>query len=585
METGASGAFSGPPHAVTLYEILRWRAIHQPDQLAYAFLTDGETDATHLTYAALDRRAQAIAARIQDQGGSGERVLLLFPPGLEYIAAFFGCLYAGAVAVPAYPPHSVRLDGRFHRLWAVALDAQPVVALTTSSILSAVRTLTVQEPNFPYMRWLATDHNTEGTKLPWYEPAASGDALALLQYTSGSTATPKGVMLTHGNLLHNLAIIHACCEHTALRSRGMTWAPPYHDMGLIGGILQPLYGGFPITLMSPVAFLQQPIRWLRAISRTRATTSGGPNFAYDLCVRKIAPEQCASLDLTCWSVAFNSAEPIRHETLEQFAAAFAPCGFRAEAFYPCYGLAEATLLVAGGPKQALPVIRTFAAATLEHNHVAAAPAAGEESLTLVGCGQALGSQQIAIVDPDTLIRCPSGHVGEIWVSGPSIASGYWNRPDETQNSFQAFLTDNSEGPFLRTGDLGFLQNGELFITGRLKDLIIIGGRNIYPEDIERTVQQSHSSLRPGGGGVFSVEVSGEERLVIVQEVERKFHRSPLDEVTRAIRRAVMEQHDVQVYRVLLLKPGRIPKTSSGKIQRHACRDGFLAGSLDVVQDE
>jgi acyl-CoA synthetase (AMP-forming)/AMP-acid ligase II len=406
-------------------------------------------------------------------------------------------------------------------------------------------------------------------------------------------------MITHGNLLHNSALIQQVCKHTP-ETRGVTWLPFYHDMGLIGCILHPLDVGLPVTFLSPVAFLQRPLRWLQAITRTRGTTSGGPPFAYDLCVRKITPEQRASLDLSSWDVAFVSAEPIRPEILERFAATFAPCGFRREAFYPCYGLAEATLLAAGGPKAAPPVMFAVQHAPLEQNRVVAATGEEDGTQTLVGCGQSLGDQEIVIVHPETLTRCLPNEVGEIWIAGGSVAQGYWNRPKETERTFQAYLAETGEGPFLRTGDLGFLRDGELFVTGRLKDLIIVAGHNHYPQDIELTVERSHPAVRPDGCAAFSVDIDGEERLVIVAEVERRTFeegttwsemgalvvaRTPgASEIVQAIRRAVAESHELRVHAVLLLRPGTIPKTSSGKIQRHICRTSFLAGSTTVTEE-
>jgi acyl-CoA synthetase (AMP-forming)/AMP-acid ligase II len=570
----------------TLVEILRRRVLHQPDRLAYTFLLDGETEEAYLTHADLDRRARAIGARLQSLGARGERALLLYPPGLDFIAGFFGCLYAGVVAVPVYPPHPARLDRTLPRFLAIARDAQPVAVLTSSELLPVAESLFPQAPDLQALHWLATDTIAGNVADEWQPPALSSTSLALFQYTSGSTAAPRGVMLTHGNLLHNSALMQRCFEHSS-ESRGMIWVPPYHDMGLIAGILQPFYLCSSMILMSPIAFLQRPLRWLQAISRTRATTSGGPNFAYDLCVRKITPEQSAALDLSSWDVACIGAEPVRLETLERFAATFASCGFRREAFYPCYGLAEATLIASGGLKAAPPIVFTVQSAALEHNRVVAA---GEDAGTriLVGCGQSLRDQKIVIVHPETLTRCSSDEVGEIWIAGPSIAQGYWNQPEGTECIFHAYLADTGEGPFLRTGDLGFLKDGELFVTGRLKDLIIIDGYNHYPQDIELTVEHSYPALRPGCCAAFSVDVAGQERLVIAAEVERSYlprRVQSLDtkEVVQAIRRAVAEYHELSVYAVSLLKPGAIPKTSSGKIQRHVCRTNFLAGSLDVIE--
>src|SRR5712692_8682608 len=566
----------------TLVDLLRWRALHQPDNQAYTFLLDGETTEDHLTYGELDQQARAIATLLQNSGATGERALLLHPPGLDYIAAFFGCLYAGVVAVPAYPPQSTRLDRAMaRRLQAVAKDAQPLLGLTTSQNLSVVTGLFEQAPEFQSMHWLTTDTIASSMGNGWQQPAISGETLAFLQYTSGSTADPNGVMLTHSNLLHNSRLIHRYFENTP-SSRGVIWLPPYHDMGLIGGILQPLYGGFPVTLMSPIAFLQRPLRWLQAISHLKATVSGGPDFAYNLCVRKITPEQRATLDLSSWQVAFTGAEPIRSETLERFTETFAPCGFRREAFYPCYGLAEATLIISGGQITAPPVVRTFEETALQHNRVIEVLPGHEAVRTLVGCGQPQLDERMVIVGLKSLTKWQPGEGGEIRVCGSSIAQGYWNRPEANGQTFQAHLADTEEGPFLRTGDLGFILDDELFVTGRLKDLIILRGRNYYPQDIELTVEQSHPALRPSCGAAFSIEVANEERLVVVQEVERQYRNLDVNAVIAAIRQSVAEQHELQVYCVVLIKTGHVPKTSSGKIQRYVCRDRFLAGSLEMI---
>ncbi|HBB32532.1 MAG TPA: AMP-dependent synthetase [Cyanobacteria bacterium UBA8803] len=566
----------------TLVDLLSYRAQNQPDQMAYTFL-DGETETDRITYKELDRQARAIASQLQSVNAPGSRALLLYPTGLEFIAAFFGCLYAGVVAVPAYP---LRRNQNMSRLEAIATSAQATVALTTTPLLTYIESRLTEEPALGQLRWLTTDNiNIASSQTEaWHQSDVSSDTLAFLQYTSGSTGTPKGVMVSHGNLLHNSALIHQSFADTP-NSRGVSWLPPYHDMGLIGGVLQPLYVGAPMVLMSAVMFMQKPLRWLQAISHYKATTSGGPNFAYDLCIRKITPEQRASLDLSSWEVAFTGAEPVRAETLEQFAAIFADCGFRREAFHPCYGMAETTLIVSGGLRNAPPVIQQVDGAALERNQVVAATDKPEIIRTLIGCGQSLLDQKIVIVDPESLTSCPANQVGEIWVSGASVAQGYWDRPEETQQTFHAYLADTGEGPFLRTGDLGFLQNGELFITGRIKDVIIIRGQNHYPQDIELTVEKSHPGLRVGCGAAFAVEVKGQERLVIVQEVDRSYLRKlNVDEVVESITKAVAAEHALQVYATVLVKTGSIPKTSSGKIQRHACRSGFLSGSLNVVED-
>jgi acyl-CoA synthetase (AMP-forming)/AMP-acid ligase II/7-keto-8-aminopelargonate synthetase-like enzyme/acyl carrier protein len=563
----------------TLVDLLRWRASRQPKRRAYTFLADGETEDSSANHEELDQQARAIAARLQNLGvAGGERALLFYPPGLEYVAAFLGCLYAGVVAVPAYPP---RLNRPISRLRAMAADSKATVALTTTHILSNLERRLAHAPEMKSLRWLATDDG-EDPEGEWRRPEVGGDTLALLQYTSGSTVAPKGVMVTHSNLLHNLATIYHGLGYTP-DSQMVSWLPPYHDMGLIGGVLEPLYGGFPAALMPPVSFLQRPLGWLRTISRLGADTGGGPNFAFDLCCSKVTPEERATLDLSSWTVAFSGAEPIRQETLERFATTFAPCGFRWEAFYPTYGLAEATLIVSGGSNMAPPVVLSVEGAELERNRVVVVPAGDKSNRALVGCGRALADQKIVVVNPESLTRCSTDRVGEIWVAGPSVAQGYWGRPEETKYAFRAYLADTGEGPFLRTGDLGFLRHGELFVTGRLKDLIIIRGRNHYPQDIEQTVEQSHVALRPDGCAAFSVETDEGEQLVIVQELERRFIRSvDVDEVVAFIRRAVAEHHELQAHAVVLIRTGSIPKTSSGKIQRQATRAAYLDGTLAAV---
>ncbi|MGK7905412.1 MAG: amino acid adenylation domain-containing protein [Hormoscilla sp.] len=561
---------------MTFIDLLQYQAQNKPDQVIYIFLQNGETEKVSLTYQELNQRSREIAAQLQSFSAIGSRALLLYPPGLEFITAFFGCLYAGIVAVPAYPP---RRNQKMSRVQAIVADSQATLALTTASELARLGNQFAQDPELASLHWLATDQLQSDQRLDWQEPALCSSTLAFLQYTSGSTGAPKGVMVSHGNLLHNERLIEIGFGHTT-DTLVVGWLPLFHDMGLIGNVLQPLYMGIPSVLMSPAAFLQKPLRWLQAISRYKATTSGGPNFAYDLCVQKISPQQRADIDLSSWSVAFNGSEPVHAETLERFSHYFADCGFRREAFYPCYGMAEATLFVSGGVKTALPVLLQVEAADLEQNCVVAT-ADPANARVIVGCGQSL-FEKIALVDPESNTRCRADQVGEIWISSLSVAQGYWNQPEATAKTFNAYL-DTGEGPFLRTGDLGFMQDGELFITGRLKDLIIIWGRNHYPQDIELTVERSHPALRPSCGAAFGVEVAGEERLVVAQEVKRNSLRQiNVEAVVGAIRKAVSEEQDLQVYAVLLLKTGSIPKTSSGKIQRQTCWTSFLNGSLDVV---
>ena len=561
----------------TIVELLRQRSFEQRDRLAYTFLTDGEVEETTLTYGELDRRARSLAAWLRTVAAPGDRVLLLYPSDLQYVTAFFACLYAGVVAVPAYPP---RMNRSLDRLQSIVSDSQATVALTTNLISARMQPLYAHAPELKSLRWLATDDLPYGLDDEWIDPNVDEHTLAFLQYTSGSTSAPKGVMVTHGNLVHNQRMIQAAFRQTA-DSVIVGWLPLYHDMGLIGNVLQPLYVGAQCVLMSPVAFLQKPFRWLQAISRFRGTTSGGPNFAYELCARKISAEQRAALDLSSWRVAFNGAEPIRAETLDRFATAFDSCGFRRTAFFPCYGLAEATLFVTGKRAPGALVVRELDAGLLGDNRASEATATSRHKTTLVSSGSEFLDQRIEIVNPETLTLRAPHEVGEIWVAGPSVAGGYWARSVESEQVFSAHLSDTGEGPFLRTGDLGFLQDGELFVTGRLKDLIIIRGLNHYPQDIERTVELSSSAVRAGGGAAFSIEVNGEERLAIVQEVERN-HSESLDVVFDAIRRAVSETHELQVCAIAFVKPGSIPKTSSGKLRRSACRENYVNNRLDLV---
>ncbi|NRD46704.1 non-ribosomal peptide synthetase, partial [Corallococcus exiguus] len=569
-----------------LLKLVQGPSAHAP---LYTFLGEADGEETVWSASDLDVRARRIASALRERGAQGERVLLLYPPGLDYIAGFFGCLYAGAVAVPAYPPDPMRLERTLPRLRAIIQDARASVVLTTSGILGLSDFVFEQAPDFRALHWMATDELPEGGERDWVAPEGLGaESLAFLQYTSGSTGTPKGVMLTHGNLLHNLSLIHGAFGARA-DSVGVIWLPPYHDMGLIGGILEPLYGGFPVTLMSPMAFLKRPMAWLEAVSRFGGTISGGPNFAFDLCVRKSTPEQRRALDLSRWEVAFCGAEPIRPETLERFVEAFGPSGFRREAFYPCYGLAEGTLIVSGGEQSAPPVSVTISGEGLERHRAEEVSAAQPGARTLVGCGQTLAEQRIAIVDPETLERRGPGEVGEVWVSGPSVAQGYWGREEATRETFQARIAREDGGPYLRTGDLGFLRpEGELYVTGRRKDLIILRGRNHYPQDLEATVEGAHPALRPGGGAVFSVEVGGEERAVVVQEIDvrrlggLREQLAAADAAVGTIRQRLAESHEVQAHAVVLIEPGSLPKTSSGKVQRHACRAAFLAGTLQEV---
>ena len=580
--------------APTIVDLLRQRAAYRPHDRAFTFLVDGEHEELNTTYAQLDRKARAVGAWLMDKGMVGKRVLLLYPSGLDFIAAFMGCLYGGAIAVPAYPP---RKNRSVERIEAIAVDADASVALTTRDVLDRFDSLRAAAPSLEHLIWKVDSELEPSWAERWDRPDIDGDTLAFLQYTSGSTGTPKGVMLSHENLLHNSLRIMQAFEITRSQS-GVFWLPSFHDMGLIGGILVPLYGGKFNVLMSPVAFLQKPLRWLQAISRYRATISGGPNFAYELCVRKTTPEQRATLDLSSWSLAFNGAEPVRAETIDAFCEAFAPSGFRREAFFPCYGLAESTLMVTGGMKFEQPVIRSFDATSIETGTAQQRPAKAAGARRLVGSGRELDGQDVLIVDPHTSEALPPGRVGEIWVSGPSVAQGYWNRSDESAATFGAMIAQPDDdddtgavakwrpnpGPYLRTGDLGFFDSGELFVTGRLKDLIIIRGRNHYPQDLEHTVEEASDLIRAGSVAAFAVDVDDRERVVVVAEIERgKRDPHEIAAAFEAIRSKLARDHEVAAEGIVLVRPNSVPKTSSGKIQRHACKRQFLDGTLELVE--
>ncbi len=576
-----------------LFDTMLWRAEHQPDRHAFTFQRQGSTGGSmRMTYSELDYQARAIAALLQDRGAVNEPVLLLHPPSLDYIAAFLGCLYAGAIAVPAYPPHSVRT---WPRIQAIVKDTQARIILTSSDILPSLQSSFGINANPQQLDWIATDSLDKSMADSWRPTEIDLESLAFLQYTSGSTGSPKGVMVTHGNLLHNLhlmAIHSKQDEHSHI----VSWLPPYHDFGLICGILYPIHRGFPATLSSPVSFLQRPFRWLQTISDVRATMSMAPNFAFDLCCRKVTPEQRETLDLSSWEVAANGGEPVRKETLERFSAMFKDCGYRHETHFPGYGMAETTLLLATGRKLTRPVTKTFQQEALEANTAIEIDEHAPNAKAVVGYSHLPTEQRVVIVNPTTLCVCPPGQVGELWVDGASVTQGYWQKPAETERIFYAYTSDTHEGPFLRTGDLAFLLDDNLFVTGRAKDVIIIRGHNHYPQDIEQTAEQSHSTIRPGCCVAFSIEVDGAEQLVVLAEIDQRYKsyknrqemqdiaqtsRKPLDgqEVIKAIRAAIVEEHDLPAYRIMLVTAGSILKTSSGKLQRRANRQEFLDGNM------
>jgi acyl transferase domain-containing protein/acyl-CoA synthetase (AMP-forming)/AMP-acid ligase II/acyl carrier protein len=563
---------------LTLADILRRRAATEPDRVVFTFLRDGDAEEQRSTFAELDASARSIAAALQRHRAAGERALILLPSGIPYIASFFGCLYAGVLPVPSYPP---RRHGE--RVCLVADDCDAQFALTMRDQAAAAERALSETPAGQRVRVIAVDGLPAAAAADCTPVRASRDDLAFLQYTSGSTSEPKGVMVSHGNLIHNLSTRSFRGTPDSVL---VTWLPLFHDMGLIAMVLHAVYDGMRCILMSPAAFVQQPFRWLRAISRYRGTASGAPNFAYELCLSRITPQQRNTLDLSSWSVAFNGAEPVRAETLEQFSRVFAPHGFRASALLPAYGLAEATVGVTVGANDALSSIQTVDALKLQRHEVA--PATGNAiGRRFVSCGPTAGpDQDVAIVNAATGVRCGPDEVGEIWVKGPSVAQGYWGRPAETAATFGARLA-NGDGPYLRTGDLGFLRDRELFVTGRIKDLIVVRGWNHYPQDLELTALRSHASLRSDGSAAVGVDIDGEERAVIVQELAAGVdveNVSLLAEIIASVRRAVALEHELNLHAVVLVPARALPKTTSGKPQRTACRAAFLEKRLPVVSE-
>ena len=515
----------------TLVDLLRARAQDAPEQTAFTFLADGEHETLTWSYAELDRRSRAVARHLRSRLEQGERVVLCYPPGLEFVAAFLGCLYAGMIAVPMPAAHPRRSA---ERMAAVAADCQPTLVLGPDADIDA--------------------NGVDG----WTPPALAADGIAFLQYTSGSTALPKGVKVTHANLIANLAMIQAA-EANDASSRGLSWLPAYHDMGLIEGILQPLYAAYPAWLMPPAAFLQRPLRWLEAISRLRITVSGAPDFAYALCARRIADEELARLDLRSWRVAYNGSEPVSARTLVAFARRFAPCGFREAALRPVYGLAEATLLVsASRATHASPRALALDAAALAEGRVELAGADDLAAVSIVSCGPPVEGTEITI-------RAAEGQVGEIQVSGPAVTRGYWSQ---------------SHAPgALGTGDLGFLHQGELYVTGRLNDLVILRGRQLYPQDIERSVQECHPAI--AGAVAFAVQEEHIDRLIVLAEVERGLD-TDWDGVLHAIADAVFRRHECAIAATVLVRRRTLPRTSSGKLMRFRCREQFLGGTLQEL---
>jgi acyl-CoA synthetase (AMP-forming)/AMP-acid ligase II len=565
-------------HFGTLRDLLSDRALRRPSDLAYAFLAGDELQ-NQWTYADCYHEVARVGALLTDIGAPGKRALLVFPQGLDFLAAFFACLCRNVIAVPAPAPETWNLLRAMPRLKAVADDAGASFVLTSSKI-SKLASERRDLWDFDRTPWIVTENlpavaaNLDASRIDIHAPA-------YFQYTSGSTSSPSGVVLSHRNLMHHLAVLHDACGYGG----GVTvnWMPHFHDYGLVQGLLQPLFSGDPCYFMSPLSFLKRPVHWLGAISKYRGTHSQAPNFAYDHCIRRITDEERENLDLSSWTAAGNAAEPINPEVLVRFIETFGPVGFRRSASAPAYGLAEATLLVSSARPEAGPLVLEFDAEALADGRaVSASP--GQAARKIVGCGKLVGDTKVAIVDPDSRTRRRPDEIGEIWVSDPAVAAGYWNQPDKSEATFAARLSDSGEGPWMRTGDLGFLRDGELFISGRLKDMIIIRGANFAPQDIEWAAQQSHPAVESAECVAFPLMVDGEERLGVVQELNRKSPLSEVDleEVALKIRESISLQFEIRPYVIALVRRGSIPKTSSGKLQRRACRDALLSGELSTT---
>ncbi|WP_051356791.1 fatty acyl-AMP ligase [Azorhizobium doebereinerae] len=566
-----------PP--LSLVDMLRRQAQSRPDARALVFSSGKPEVEPELSYGGLQAQAATLARRIAAETRPGDRALLIFPSGLEFVVAYFACLMAGVIAVPLMPP---RRNATQDASAAIMADCTPRIALSPAGEGEDPRGTLRQRLADAGIRHLTVALSPDAADdAP--DRAVAGDDLAFLQYTSGSTSTPKGVMVSHGNLVANLEMMRQRFGNHA-GSTHVSWIPLYHDLGLILNLLQPLYVGATCVLMMPSGFMHRPLNWLRNIARFRAEVAAAPNFAYHLCVDRFRPDQMEGIDLSCWTLAVNGAEPVRAATMARFAETFAPYGFDARTLHPTYGLAEATLVVSSAPRGSGVSVREVSAKALQDRRIAP-PENDRDRQAIVGCGPAMPGVTLAIVDPQTLRRAQPGVIGEIWVGGASVAGGYWHRPEESEATFRARIAgEEGAGAFLRTGDLGHLDpDGELFIAGRVKDVLIIRGVNHYPQDIEATVADAHPALRRDYGAVFAVIAEdGTEQVVLVQEVERTQRHAFVEaEVFAAVRAAVVNNHEVALAKIVLIRPGTIPKTTSGKIQRGRTRQQWLDGTLEV----
>lgn len=551
-----------------------------PEKPAVIFWQDSDrrTHDQSLTYAELDHAARSRAAWLQAHFQLGDRALLLYPPGLEFVSAFLGCLYAGIVPVPAPPPGSDRRQ--LDRTAGITGDADVSVVLTTSPLAESVRERLAELQVSRRPRVTPTDGDPLADPAGWTMPRLTPDAVAFLQYTSGSASDPKGVVVTQENLVHHQAEIQR-----RLSTRDdmvvVSWLPHFHDMGLIGQLLHPLYGGGRSAFMAPATFLRRPVRWLEAVTQCRGTVTVAPDFAYDLCARTITDEQLTGLDLSGLQCALNGAEPVRASTLDRFSRRFATVGFRPAMFSPCYGMAEVTLMATAQGSDAAATIYSADPHAMEQGEIR--PATSERRTRLVSCGKAI-SLNLRIVDPEHRTVLEPGRIGEIWINGQSVAAGYWNCPDITAQVFHAYTVDG-EGPYLRTGDLGTLLDDELYVTGRLKDVLIAHGRNLYPQDIEHIVREIHPALTAGAGAAFSVS-DEREHIVIVHEIKKPLLEGfGLAELAARIKLTVARSLEVPAPSVVLTNRGAIRRTTSGKVQRQLMRTLFLEDRLKVIHED
>ncbi len=567
-------------------EILQRRAQETPDRLSHLLLGASEAENQSLTYLQMDRQARELGAHLQSVAEPGQRALLVYPTSLEFIVAMYACLYAGIIPIPTNPPG---MNRSAQRLEAIAKDAQARLVLTTPEYQHAFLAEAEQFPDFAALTWVTRDAVQAAGAHSLQIPEITPQTIAFMQYTSGSTNIPKGVIISYRNLSHNLHSLH----ETRLRGKEfsddsviLTWTPLFHDMGLLIGVFLTPIDGTPSILMPPIQFMQNPFHWLKNIQKFKATASGGPNFAYELCVNKIPLEKCEGLDLSSWKIAYSSAEPVRAETQARFAEKFAPFGFRPEAQAPCYGMAETTLVISFYTGEPKTITERFRRADFEEGRLVPSDSDDpKEIVETVSSGPLLADYKAAIVHPKNRKRCAPNEVGEIWISGDSVGEGYWNRPEDSKHTFGAHIAETHEGPYLRTGDLGFIHNDHLYITGRLKDLLIVRGRNYYPQDVEMTVEKTHPVLRAGGGAAFAVSKNDVEQLIVVHETQRReIEGVDWQEVIKTIRANIAREHGIRAHAVVLIRRATVAKTSSGKIQRTEMKRRFLENELEIVAE-